>query len=26
MVAVLEHAGPEQSGRFIQYDGREIPW
>jgi len=26
MIGVLEQAGPEQSGRFIQYDGREIPW
>lgn len=26
MIAVLEGAGPDQSGRFIQYDGREISW
>ena len=26
MIDVLEHAGPEQSGRFFQYDNREIPW
>lgn len=26
MIAVLERAGSEHSGRFIQYDGREIPW
>ena len=26
MIAVLERSGPGQSGRFIQYDGKEIPW
>jgi NAD(P)-dependent dehydrogenase (short-subunit alcohol dehydrogenase family) len=26
MIAVLERAGSEESGRFFQYDGRVIPW
>lgn len=26
MIAVLDRVGPEQSGHFYQYDGREIPW
>ncbi|HEX7499609.1 MAG TPA: SDR family oxidoreductase [Polyangia bacterium] len=26
MVKVLDRSGPDQSGRFYQYDGREIPW
>jgi NAD(P)-dependent dehydrogenase (short-subunit alcohol dehydrogenase family) len=26
MLDVLERSGPAESGRFFQYDGREIPW
>jgi NAD(P)-dependent dehydrogenase (short-subunit alcohol dehydrogenase family) len=26
MVGILDRSGPAQTGRFFQYDGKEIPW
>ena len=26
MVGILDRSGPSQTGRFFQYDGKEIPW